>query len=143
MLGRWAKQLGDQASDVPSIFFFHNFLQNSLQKSFQFIFLFFHKFTKIKIKSFECPKSIRNYEKKIMLGTSDAWSISRSSHLPSLLYWRLSDFKPVLLTFWWRNHTSFIYWLEIWNQCSSVVVSHLIHVPRVVCSSPLTYIIIN
>ena len=36
----------------------------------------------MKIKSFECPKSIRNYEKKI-LGTSDAWSTSRLSHRPS------------------------------------------------------------
>ena len=35
-LGRW-----DQASDVPSIIFFYGFLQNSLQKSFQFIFVFF------------------------------------------------------------------------------------------------------
>ena len=52
-------------------FFFHNFLQNSLQKSFQFIFLFFYNFTKIKIKSFECPKSIRNYEK------NNAWNIRR------------------------------------------------------------------
>ena len=37
----------------------------------------------MKIKSFECPKSIRNYEKKIMLGTSDTWSTSRLSHRPS------------------------------------------------------------
>ena len=36
----------------------------------------------MKRKSFECPKSIRNYEKKI-LGTSDAWSTSRLSHRPS------------------------------------------------------------
>ena len=35
--------------------------------------LVFYNFTKMKIKSFECPKSIRNL-KKIMLGTSDAWS---------------------------------------------------------------------
>ena len=41
LLGRWDKWLIDQASDVPSIIFIHNFLQNSLQKSFQFIFLFF------------------------------------------------------------------------------------------------------
>ena len=40
-LGRWDKWLIDQASDVSSIIFFHNFLQNSLQKLFQFIFLFF------------------------------------------------------------------------------------------------------
>ena len=41
---------------------------------------FFYNFTKI--KTFECPKSIRNYEKKIMLGTSDTWSLSRLSHRP-------------------------------------------------------------
>ena len=34
----------------------------------------------MKIKSFECPKSVRNYEKKIILGTSDAWSMSRLAH---------------------------------------------------------------
>ena len=45
-LGHWDERLIDQVSDVPSIFF-HNY-----------------KFTKIKIKSFECAKSIRNYEKK-------------------------------------------------------------------------------
>ena len=66
------------------LFIFHNFLQNYLQKSFQFIFLSFHKFTKMKIKSFECPKSITNY-KKTMLRTSDGWS---TSHLS----WRTS--KP-------------------------------------------------
>ena len=37
---------------------------------------------KIKIKSFECPKSIRNYEKKI-LGTSEAWSMSCLAHQTS------------------------------------------------------------
>ena len=73
----------DQVSDIPSIIFFHNFLQNSLKKSFQFIFLFSYNFTKIKIKTFECPKSIRNCEKKILLGTSDAWSMSCLSHRPS------------------------------------------------------------
>ena len=36
----------------------------------------------MKIKSFECPKSIRNYEKK-NIGMSDAWSMSRLSHRPS------------------------------------------------------------
>ena len=37
-----------------------------MQKPFQFIFLSFYKFTKMKILSFECPKSIRNYEKKYL-----------------------------------------------------------------------------
>ena len=36
----------------------------------------------MKIKSFEGPKSIRNYEKKI-LGTADAWSTSGLSYQPS------------------------------------------------------------
>ena len=36
----------------------------------------------MKIKSFECPKSIRNYEKKI-LGTSEAWLTSHLYHQPS------------------------------------------------------------
>ena len=31
---------------------------------FIYLFVFFYKITKMKIKSFECPKSIRNYEKK-------------------------------------------------------------------------------
>jgi hypothetical protein len=46
-LVRW---LVNQASDVPYIILFHNFLQNSLQKSFKFIF--FYEFAKTKIKSF-------------------------------------------------------------------------------------------
>ena len=95
MLVRWDKWLIDLASDVPSIIFFQKFLQNSLQKSFQFIFLFFYNFTEIKIKSFECPKSISHYEK------NNAWNIRRlvdelfvpSTQPASVLYWRLSDFK--------------------------------------------------
>ena len=63
--------------DIPSIIFFHKILQNSLHRPFHF----FYKITKMKTKSFECHKSIRNYEKKI-LGTSDAWSTSRLSHRP-------------------------------------------------------------
>ena len=39
---------------------------------------FLYRFTKIETKSFECLKSIRNYE-KIMLGTLDAWSMSHLS----------------------------------------------------------------
>ena len=31
--------------------------------------------------------------KKIMLGTSDDWSLRQSSHRPSVLYWRLSDYR--------------------------------------------------
>ena len=64
--------------DVPSIIFFHKILQNSLHRPFHF----FYKITKMKTKSFECHKSIRNYEKKI-LGTSDTWSTTCLCHRPS------------------------------------------------------------
>ena len=65
---------------------------------------------KLKIKSLECPKSIRNYEKKKRLGTSkvyirnyekkNTWNIKRlvddsfvpSSKQPSVLYCKLTDF---------------------------------------------------
>ena len=83
-LVRWADGTNDLSTKrliCQVSFFFHKILQNSLQKPFQFIFLFSYKITQMKIKSFECSKSIRNYETKI-LGTSDAWSTSRLSHWP-------------------------------------------------------------
>ena len=97
-VARWDKRLIDQASDVPSIIFFLNFLQNSLKKSFQFIFLFFKNFMKIKIMGFDCLKSIRNYEKK------NAWNIRclvdeafvPETQRASVLYWRLLDFTRLL-----------------------------------------------
>ena len=63
----WTDGTNDQVSDVSSIIFFHDFLQNSLQKWLQCIFLFLYIvyiFTKIKTKSFECSTSILDYEKK-------------------------------------------------------------------------------
>ena len=49
----WDKGIVKQVSNVPGIIFSYDFLQNSLQKYFQFIFVFFYKI--IEIKSFECP----------------------------------------------------------------------------------------
>ena len=63
---RWVVGSMGENTRWPSLWY------NSLQKSFQFIFLFFYNFTKIKIKRFECPKSIRNYEKK-----KNTWNIRR------------------------------------------------------------------
>ena len=83
------------------LFFFHDFLQNSLQKAFQFIFLFFYEIKKIKIKRFECPKSTKSI-KKIILGTSDSWltiRLSHSSKLPSIIYCRLTDFYLINMNF--------------------------------------------
>ena len=62
-------------------YFFHNFLQNSLQKSFQLIF---YRFTKMKIKSYEFPKfkpatHLFYFQSiKIVHGPSDSWSMRRS-----------------------------------------------------------------
>ena len=78
LLGRWDKWIVDQASDVPSIiFFFHDLLQNLLQKAFQFILFIFNK-----MKSFEYSKSIKSL-KILILGASDAWSTIHLSHRPS------------------------------------------------------------
>ena len=49
------------------LFFFTISCKNSLQTSFQFIFLSFNNFTKMKIKSFKYSKSMRNYEKNYAL----------------------------------------------------------------------------
>jgi hypothetical protein len=68
LLGRWDKQLINQASDVSSITSFFIISCKILSKN-RFN-LFSYNFTKIKIKSFECPNSIRNYEK------NNAWNIS-------------------------------------------------------------------
>ena len=55
------------------------------------LFIFYIKFQ----KSFECPKSIRNNEKKLLGTSSTAWSTIRLSHGPSkplyyILDWRIS-----------------------------------------------------
>ena len=85
------------------VFFFHNFLQNSLQKSFQFISLFFCNFTEIKIKSFECTKSIRNYEKRHCLehqtlGQRVVCPINPAYHIEDWRIWEDKKYPhPVLL----------------------------------------------
>ena len=70
---RWfAGSLG-QMTRQPSVWcskYYLFFLIISCKNGFN---LLFYKFTKIKMKSFECPKSIRHY-KKIMPGTSDRTS---------------------------------------------------------------------
>ena len=101
MLSWWDKQLVDQASDVPS----------SIIKSCKILCknhfnLFFQKITKMKIKSFECPKPIRNMKKK------NIWNFRRlvdESFVPSaqrtnVLYCRLSDF-------WLQNYLISQYFL--------------------------------
>ena len=67
------------------------------KNTFNLFVYFFKKNTKIKIKSFECSKSIKSL-KEIILGTSDAWSTIRLSNRPSdpaWIYLRLTDFKSL------------------------------------------------
>ena len=98
---RWVTWTMGQTNRRPSVwcskyFFFSKILHNSLRKSFQFIFIFFYKIIKNKIKIFECPKPIRNYEKK------NTWNIKclvddsfvPLAHWTSVLHSRLTDF-------WW------------------------------------------
>ena len=68
MLGPWDNRFIDQASDVPSIIFFSNVLQNSFN-------LIFYNFTKIKINNFECSMPV-THSIKIILGPSYDWSMS-------------------------------------------------------------------
>ena len=62
---------------------------------FNLFFIFFYKFTKIEIKSFQCLNSKRNYKK------NNAWNIGHlvndpfvsTNQLPSVLYCRLTNFR--------------------------------------------------
>ena len=72
----WFAGTNDSATKsltLQVLLFFHNFLQNC----FILFFYSFYEFTKIKIKSFECPKSITNYKK------NNAWSTSHLSRRTS------------------------------------------------------------
>ena len=89
MLGRWDKWIVDQASDVTSIIFFFMISCRIFCKNTFNLFVYLKKKNiKIKVKSFECPKSIKSLKKKIILGKSDAWSTIRD---PAWIYLRLTD----------------------------------------------------
>ena len=95
-LVRWADGENDSSTKhlmFQALFFFITSCKILCKKPFQLFFLFFKKITEI--KSFECSKSIRSYEKK------NTWSLRRlveelfvlSSQRTSVLYCRLSDFS--------------------------------------------------
>ena len=105
---RWDKRLINKASDVPSCK-----LQNSLQKLFQFISLFLYKFTKTRIKSFECPKSTKNCEKNNAQNICE--SFDPATQQASVLYWRLLDF----IMQWICDSKSTFYWVLKWSGHNS------------------------
>ena len=90
-MGRWDKWIVDQASDVPSIIFFRLRVLNTLQ----FYFCnFIKKNNKMNWKPF-CKVFCKKSWKKIILGTSDAWSTIHLYHRSSdqaWIYQRLTDF---------------------------------------------------
>ena len=95
-LVRWDKWLVHQASDVPSIIFFFMISCKMLCKN---VFnVFFYKFTKIKTKSFECPKSNKIWK-------NNTWNVRHlvdesfvsSAQQTSVSYCRLSDFRSCCL----------------------------------------------
>ena len=75
-----------------------SFFIKSCKILFQFLFLLFYKITKMKIKYFECPKSIRTYEKentwKIRCLVDE--SLVSSAQRTSVLYCRLLDFMSLV-----------------------------------------------
>ena len=94
LLGRWGKWIVDQASDVPSIIFFSWFLAKCYAKNpFNSFSYFFYKITKIKIKSFDCPTSIKSIKKNSTWNIKllDDNSFAPSSKQASLIYCRLTD----------------------------------------------------
>ena len=79
LLGRRSKRIVDQASDVPSIFFIISYRLRAL-KTLYFHFCNFIKKIEKLIERVFAKNFARFYEKKIILGTSDAWSTSCLSH---------------------------------------------------------------
>ena len=82
-MGQWDKHLINQASDAPSIFFFHNFLQNSLQKFFQFIFFFYNFTYKIVLSA------LSNFDQTKKLGSWPKTSLGPSQQ-PTVLFFNPS-----------------------------------------------------
>ena len=99
---RWVAWTMGQTNCRPSVwcskyYFFSWFLAKFFAKILSIYFLiFFYKITKIKIKSFECPKSIES------LKNNNTWNIRLlvddsfvpSSKQPRVIYCRLTDFNP-------------------------------------------------
>ena len=95
-LGCWVHGTNNSSTKclMFQVFFFIKSCNILCKNPFNLFFLFFYKITKMKIKSFECRKSIRNYEK-------NTWNVKRlvddsfvpSAQQTSVLYSRLTDFR--------------------------------------------------
>ena len=102
-----------------------------LQKSFQLVFLLYN-FTKIKIKSFVCLCALWEIIKnKVMLGTSYPWSVSHSSHRPSVPAYYIEDcriFDVTSCLFTPADSLWFNYWIaDFWSQMGLLHHGHYIN----------------
>ena len=86
MLVRWDKRLNNQASDVPSIIFFIICYRLGALKTIHF----YHK--KINWNNF-WKGFCKKLWKKIILGTSDNWSMSPLSRRPSKPVYYIEDWR--------------------------------------------------
>ena len=95
MLGRWDDGPNELSTKrlMFQVLFFLLFLLKFFAKMLS-IFFFFYDITTKKIKSFECPKSIKNNPWNIRRLVKD--SFVPSSKQPSVIYCRLTDFKSPL-----------------------------------------------
>ena len=108
-------------SDVPKFFFMIS--SKILCKNPFNLFYFFYKITKIKIKNFECPKSIKSINKNntwnIRLLVDD--SCVPSSNQPIVIYCRLTDFRCAAVR--GRHLYLIIFKLEFFSLYSLVIMS--------------------
>ena len=100
MLWQWDKRIVNQESDVPSIIFFSWFHAKFFAKILSIIFFIFYKITKLKIKNFEFPKTIKSIKEsnlsKIRLLVDNL--LVPWSKQPSVIYWRLTDFTLIQIS---------------------------------------------
>ena len=62
-------------SDVTSMYYIFFKISCKIFCKNRFNLFIFYKFTKMKIKSFECPKSIRNYDKRYLACQMLGWRV--------------------------------------------------------------------
>ena len=93
---RWFAGPMGQTTCQPSVWYYYYFFIKSCKILWKnHLNLFSYKITKMKINSFECSKSIRNYEKKTTWNVRCLVDMSfvPSAQRTSVLYCRLTDLR--------------------------------------------------
>ena len=90
MLVRWADGTNDSSTKRLTFQVFFFIISNRL-RALKSLYFHFCNFIKKKNERVFGKNFARFYEKKIMLGTSDAWSMSHLSHRPSEPAYYIAD----------------------------------------------------